>query len=112
MTVLTGPLPVGRAAAVEHTSKVLLALDKVVPGLSELYVAMERTDAPMSYSGSLRPGEWAHLAIHQGGKRWTTIGEASGGPLQGYLEGALRSADDGVTRYILSRRRLDKMMKP
>ena len=112
LTVLTGPLPVGRAAAVEHTSKVLLALDKVVPGLSELYVAMERTDAPMSYSGSLRPGEWAHLAIHQGGKRWTTIGEASGGPLQGYLEGALRSADDGVTRYILSRRRLDKMMKP
>ena len=112
LTVLTGPLPTGRAAAVEHTGKILFALDQVVPGLSELYVAMERTDAPMSYSGSLRPGEWAHLAIHQGAKRWTTIGEASGGPLQGYLEGALRSADEGVTRYILSRRSAVKMTKP
>lgn len=111
LTVLTGPLPLGRAAAVGYTSRVLLALDQVVPGLSELYVAMERTDAPMSYSGSLRPGESAHLAIHQGSRRWTTIGEASGGPLQGYLEGALRSADEGVTRYIVSRRKSYKLTR-
>ena len=103
LTVLTGPLAAGRAEAVSRTGQVLTALDKIVPGLAELYVAMERADAPMSYSGSLRPGEWAHLAIHDGGRHWTTIGEASGGPLQGYLEGALRSADEGVTRYILSR---------
>ena len=58
----------------------------------------------MSYSGSLKPGEAAHLAIHDGGAHWTTIGEASSGELQGYLEGALRSADEGVTRYLLGRR--------
>ena len=111
LTVLTGPIAAGRSAAVLRTAMVLLALDKIVPGLSELYVAMERADAPMSYSGSLRPGEWAHLAIHEGGKHWTTIGEASGGPLQGYLEGALRSADAGVTRYILSRYKLAPSLK-
>ena len=103
LTVLTGPLAAGRAEAVSRTGQVLMALDKIAPGLAELYVAMERADAPMSYSGSLRPGEWAHLGIHDGARHWTTIGEASGGPLQGYLEGALRSADEGVTRYILSR---------
>lgn len=106
LTVLTGPLPAGRAAAVVLAGQVLMALDSVLPGLSDLYVGVERSDAPMSYSGSLRPGELAHLAIHEGAARWTTIGEASGGPLQGYLEGALRSADAGVSRYILSRRKV------
>ena len=104
LTVLTGPLPPGRATAVFHAGQVLLALDRLIPNLSDLYVGVERSDAPLSYSGSLRPGELAHLAIHKGAPRWTTIGEASGGPLQGYLEGALRSADAGVTRYILARR--------
>ena len=105
LTVLTGPLPAGRAAAVVMAGQVLMALDRILPDLSDLYVGVERSDAPMSYSGSLRPGELAHLAIHEGAARWTTIGEASGGPLQGYLEGALRSADAGVSRYILSRRK-------
>jgi monoamine oxidase len=104
LTVLTGPMPASRAHAVLRTGRVLLALDKVFPGLSELYVGMEKSDAPMSYSGALRPGEIAHLDLNGGANHWTTIGEASGGPLQGYLEGALRSADAGVTRYILARR--------
>ena len=104
LTVLTGPIPAGRANAVFHAGRVLQMLDSICPGLSELYVGVERSDAPMSYSGSLKPGEVAHLAIHDGGSHWTTIGEASSGELQGYLEGALRSADDGVMRYLLGRR--------
>ena len=104
LTVLTGPLPAGRAAAIEYAGHVLVALDKICPGLSELFVGVERSDAPMSYSGSLRPGEAAHLAIIDGAKHWTTIGEAASGELQGYLEGALRSADDAVTRYVLGKR--------
>ncbi len=104
LTVLTGPLSPGRAAAIEHAGRILLALDKICPGLSELFVGVERSDAPMSYSGSLRPGEVAHLAIIDGAKRWTTIGEAASRELQGYLEGALRSADEAVTRYALGRR--------
>jgi monoamine oxidase len=105
LTVLTGPLPPGRAEAVFNAGRVLLSLDKIHPGLSDIYAGVERSDAPQSYSGSLHPGEYAHLAIHGGGRRWTTMGEASGGDLQGYLEGALRSADQGASRYILARRR-------
>ena len=104
LTVLTGPVPDGRANAVFHAGRVLQMLDKICSGLSELYVGVERSDAPMSYSGSLMPGEAARLSIHDGGVHWTTIGEASSGELQGYLEGALRSADNGVTRYLLKRR--------
>ena len=85
LTVLTGPIPAGRASAVLHAGRVLQMLDGICPGLSELYVGVERSDAPMSYSGSLKPGEAAHLAIHDGGAHWTTIGEASSGELQGYL---------------------------
>ena len=48
------------------------------------------------------PGN-SHLAIHHGGPRFVTAGEASSHELQGYLEGALRSSDDAVTRLILSR---------
>ncbi len=103
LTVLTGPLPEGRASAVEYAGRVLKALDRVHPGLSELFVAMERSDAPMSYSGALRPGESPHLGIHDGGTHWTTIGEASSPELQGYLEGALRSADVGVSRFLMKR---------
>lgn len=111
LTVLTGPLPAGRASAVEHTGRLLRALDRNYPGLSDLFVAMERTDAPMSYSGSFKPGEVAHLDIHDGGAHWTTVGEASSGELQGYLEGALRSADAGVSRYVLERRMRKKERK-
>lgn len=104
LTVLTGPMPEGRAAAVAHAGRLLLSLDRICPGLSELYVGVERSDAPMSYSGSLHPGEVAHLAIHGGGARWATIGEASSGELQGYLEGALRTAENAVCRYLLQKR--------
>jgi monoamine oxidase len=111
LTVLTGPLPPDRASAVEHTGHILKALDQIYPKLSDHYVSMERSDAPMSYSGSLRPGETAHLALNDGGLHWITIGEASGGELQGYLEGALRSADKGVARYLLKRRTEKKSKK-
>jgi monoamine oxidase len=104
LTVLTGPLPEGRAHAIAHAGQILLALDKICPGLSEFYVGVERTDAPASYSGSLQPGEIAHLAIHNGGAHWTTMGEASHPELQGYLEGALRSAEDGVSRFLIRNR--------
>ena len=104
LTVLTGPMPEGRAAAVAHAGRVLMALDQICPKLSDLYVGVERSDAPMSYSGSLRPGEIAHLAIHDGGAHWTTMGEASSAELQGYLEGALRTAEAGVSRYLLKKR--------
>ncbi len=104
LTVLTGPLPSGRASAVEHAGRILRMLDLIYPGLSELYVGVERTDAPMSYSGALRPGEVADLAIHDGSTQWSTIGEASSGELQGYLEGALRSADAAAGRHIMQRR--------
>jgi monoamine oxidase len=103
LTVLTGPLPEGRASAVERTGQILKALDRIYPGFSEVFVAMERSDAPMSYSGALQPGETAHLGINDGGTHWTTIGEASSSELQGYLEGALRSADAGVSRYLVHR---------
>lgn len=108
LTVLTGPLPPERSAAVAHAGQILKFLDRICPGISELYVSMERSNAPMSYSGSLRPGEAAHLDINDGGEHWTTIGEASGGELQGYLEGALRSADHGVTHYLMRRRAAKK----
>jgi monoamine oxidase len=111
LTVLTGPLPEGRASAVEQVGHVLKALDHIYPRLSDLFVSSERSDAPMSYSGSLRPGETAHLDINDGGLHWTTIGEAAGGELQGYLEGALRSADRGVSRYLLNRRMQKKKKK-
>jgi monoamine oxidase len=104
LTVLTGPLPPGRAEAVFNAGRVLKSLDAICPGLSDLFADVERSDAPQSYSGSLHPGEYAELAIHDGGARWTTMGEASGEDLQGYLEGALRSADKGAHRYILRRR--------
>lgn len=104
LTVLTGPLPPGRAEAVFNAGRVLKSLDGICPGLSDIYAGVERSDAPQSYSGSLHPGEYAHLAIHDGGARWTTMGEASGAELQGYVEGALRSADKGAARYILKRR--------
>ncbi len=108
LTVLTGPMPQGRAVAVEQAGRVLRMLDRICPGLSDLYVGVERSDAPMSYSGSLRPGEVADLAIHDGGTHWITVGEASSEELQGYLEGALRSADAGVSGYIARRRALKR----
>jgi monoamine oxidase len=104
LTVLTGPLPPERDAALAHTGQILKMLERICPGISPLFVSMERSDAPMSYSGSLRPGETAHLDINDGGLHWTTIGEAAGGELQGYLEGALRSADRAVARYLAQRR--------
>jgi monoamine oxidase len=104
LTVLTGPLPEGRSYAIAHAGQILIALDKISPGLSEFYVGVERTDAPASYSGSLQPGEIAHLAIHDGGAHWSTMGEASHPELQGYLEGALRSAEESVSAFLIRRR--------
>jgi monoamine oxidase len=104
LTVLTGPVPEGEAATERAASQIVTMLDSIAPGLRKLYVGVERTDAPSSYSGSLRPGEKAHLTYHEGGPRWISIGEASSAELQGYLEGALRSAEDGVTRYLLEKR--------
>lgn len=105
LTVLTGPIArEGQAGAEERAQQVLCILDAIDPGLRPLFVGVERSDAPLSYSGALRPGEKAQLDIHDGGNRWTTIGEASGGELQGYLEGALRSADRGVAELLVRRR--------
>jgi monoamine oxidase len=104
LTVLTGPVPEGEAATQDAARQVIDMLDRITPGLRAVYVGVERTDAPASYSGSLRPGEQAHLSYHEGGPRWISIGEASSKDLQGYLEGALRSAQDGVTRYVLEKR--------
>ena len=79
-------------------------MDNVAPGVRALFVGVERSEAPMSYSGALRPGEDADLLINKGGLRWSTIGEASGAELQGYFEGALRSAEDAVVQYIAQQR--------
>jgi hypothetical protein len=76
-------------------------LDIVAPGSSSYFAGVERSDAPMSYSGSLRPGEVAELAINKGNEQWITMGEASGGEMQGYLEGAFRRADAGTGRLIV-----------
>jgi monoamine oxidase len=103
LTVLTGPLADDPQVTATQAEKVLQALEGVAPGLQDLFVGVERSDAPMSYSGSLRPGEFPHLSIHDGGPRLTLVGEASSRELQGYLEGALRSADAGVTRYLVAR---------
>lgn len=105
LTVLTGPLQrPGSKGAEERAEHILNILDTKDRGLRPLYVGVERSDAPLSYSGALRPGEKAQLDIHDGGSRWTTIGEASGGELQGYLEGALRSAERGVAELLIRRR--------
>jgi monoamine oxidase len=104
LTVLTGPMPEGEQATQTAAQQLIDMLEGLTPGLRALYVGAERTDAPASYSGSLRPGELAHLSYHEGGPHWISIGEASSKELQGYLEGALRSAEDGVTRYLLEKR--------
>lgn len=101
MTVLTGPIPSGDEALEQHVRQVLTTLDIVAPTSSSYFVGVERSDAPMSYSGSLRPGEIAQLAINKGSERWITMGEANGGEMQGYLEGAFRSADVGTARLIM-----------
>lgn len=106
LTVLTGPLPAGEAATQARARSVLSIVEKAGPGLAELFIGAERSDAPMSYSGSLRPGESRDLAIHAGSHQWMTIGEASGGDLQGYLEGAFRSADRAAARLICRHRAL------
>lgn len=103
LTVLTGPLPAGDAATLERAGRVLQALEHIHPGLTKLYVEAERSDAPMSYSGALRPGEAAGLAITKGAAHWLTIGEAAGHELRGYLEGAFRSADAAIRHHILAR---------
>ncbi len=104
LTVLTGPMPEGETATQSAAEQLIEMLEGIAPGLKALYVGVERSDAPASYSGSLRPGEQAYLSYHEGGPRWISIGEASSKELQGYLEGALRSAEDGVTRYLLEKR--------
>jgi monoamine oxidase len=100
LTVLNGPIPLDEAATNERVQRVLRVLDVVAPGANLYYVGAERSEAPMTYSGALRPGEESELLINKGGLRWSTIGEASSGELQGYLEGALRSAEDAVSLFI------------
>ena len=104
LTVLNGPIPEGEAATNERVKRVLRALEIAAPGIGEHFVGAERNEAPMSYSGALKPGEEAELLINKGGLRWSTIGEASSGDLQGYLEGALRSAEDAVSMFIAQHR--------
>ncbi len=98
LTVLTGPLE--EAAMADRVQQILQMLDHVVPGVRDQFVGAERSEAPMSYSGALRPGEDGDLEINHGGRRWITIGEAASRELQGYLEGAFRSADAGAAAFI------------
>ncbi len=100
LTVLNGPIAVGEAATAERVERILRVLEIAAPGIRAYFVGAERNEAPMSYSGALRPGEEAQLLINKGGLRWSTIGEASSGELQGYLEGALRSAEDAASMFI------------
>ena len=100
LTVLTGPMSSNAVAFLQRVQDLLALLEAVAPGCSKYFVGAERSDAPLSYSGSLRPGELAHLSINDGSPRWFTIGEASGGDLQGYLEGAFRSAERETSRLI------------
>ncbi len=104
LTVLMGPFASKSREIDTATRHVLETLTLVAPGIREYFVGAELSEEPMSYSGALRPGEDADLQIVEGATRWITIGEAAGEDLQGYLEGALRSADRGVTRYIMARR--------
>jgi monoamine oxidase len=104
LTVLNGPIPENEPATAERVEHILGILDLVAPGARAVFAGAERSEAPMSYSGALRPGEEAELLINQGGLRWSTIGEASGQELQGYFEGALRSAEDAVSQYISQHR--------
>ncbi len=100
LTVLTGPVPDDAAAMAERVQRVLRVIDIVAPGVSTHFAGAERSEAPMSYSGALRPGDDAELDLARGGKRWFTIGEAASPDLQGYLEGALRSAHEAAARYV------------
>jgi monoamine oxidase len=104
LTALTGPMPEALDVIAVRAASILRILDIVSPSLSQHFVGAERSEAPMSYSGALRPGEDADLEINDGGLRWMTIGEASSVELQGYLEGALRSADEAASLYIRQHR--------
>jgi monoamine oxidase len=104
LTVLTGPMAVDEQIMAERIDQVLAALEIASPGIAKHFQGVERTEAPMSYSGALRPGEEADLLINEGGTRWITIGEASSVELQGYLEGALRTAESAVSLYVKQHR--------
>jgi hypothetical protein len=103
-------MPPGEQALTQRVGQVLEVLDIAAPGSSGFFAGVERSDAPMSYSGSLRPGEVADLAINKGSERWITMGEASGGELQGYLEGAFRSAEAGTARLIMQLRKAKALL--
>ncbi len=100
LTVLTGPVDTTATALDTKVQDLLRMLERIVPGVSEQFAGAERSEAPMSYSGALRPGEDGDLEINHGGRRWYTIGEAASRELQGYLEGALRSADAATAAFI------------
>lgn len=104
LTVLTGPLPGAARAQKSRIRRILIQLEKIAPGVADLYVSAERSEAPFSYSGAFRPFEPKTLKINDlpSTSRWLTIGEASSSAFQGYLEGAFSSADENVKRLIPS----------
>jgi monoamine oxidase len=104
LTVLTGPMAVDEQVMAERVAQVLDVLDIASPGIGAHFEGFERSEAPMSYSGALQPGEDADLLINAGGLRWMTIGEASSVELQGYFEGALRTAEAAALFYIKQHR--------
>jgi monoamine oxidase len=104
LTVLTGPMAVDEQVMAEKVAQVLDVLEIASPGIGAHFEGFERSEAPMSYSGALQPGEDADLLINAGGLRWMTIGEASSVELQGYFEGALRTAEAAALFYIKQHR--------
>jgi monoamine oxidase len=104
LTVLTGPMALDEQVTAERVAQILEILEITSPGIGAYFEGVERSEAPMSYSGALRPGEDADLQINDGGLRWMTIGEASSVELQGYFEGALRTAEEAALLYIKQHR--------
>lgn len=102
LTVLTSGLPDDLAQLQARVHRVLQQLELVAPGISTLYLGFEKTDAAATYSSAYRPGESADIALNSVRGRWITVGEASGGALQGYVEGALASAHEKTQNLVRS----------
>lgn len=95
VTVLTGPLVHDDEVVESRIRTVLAQMERGAPGVSRLYAGFERSENAHSYSGVWRPGD-AEVPrfVEYGFRDLTVIGEAAGGDMQGYVEGALRSAFD------------------